>query len=78
MAAGPLSKGGLRAMVEKYLTEHPGESFGPPESARVSAGHNTLEKLVADGYAIKPREAPKRFAITPKTADDDAEPALKA
>ncbi|MFD5089879.1 hypothetical protein ACFWMR_04720 [Amycolatopsis thailandensis] len=83
-----LPKGGLRAMVEEYLTEHPGEDFGPAKigkdlSRSGGAVNNALEKLVADGYARKTCEAPKRFAINPDKTDvpntnNDAEPALKA
>ncbi len=84
-----LPKGGLRAMVEEYLTEHPGEDFGPAKigkdlSRSGGAVNNALEKLVADGYARKTCEAPKRFTINPDKTDvpntntDAAEPALKA
>ncbi len=84
-----LPKGGLRAMVEEYLTEHHGESFGPATigkdlSRSGGAVNNALEKLVTDGYAIKTCEAPKRFAINPdktdvpSTINDADEPALKA
>ncbi|OXM44512.1 hypothetical protein [Amycolatopsis alba] len=84
-----LPKGGLRAMVEEYLTEHQGEDFGPAKIGKDlgrsgGAVNNALEKLVADGYAIKTCEAPKRFAINPDKTDvpntntDAAEPALKA
>lgn len=64
-----LPKGGLRALVEEYLTDHPGESFGPANigkdlSRSGGAVNNALEKLVADGYAIKTCEAPKRFRIS--------------
>ena len=69
-----LRKGGLRALVEEYLTTHPGESFGPAKIGKdlVRSGgavNNALEKLVADGYAIKTCEAPKRFAIHPAKTD---------
>ncbi|QFU86746.1 hypothetical protein [Amycolatopsis sp. YIM 10] len=69
-----LPKGGLRALVEEYLTEHPGESFGPAKigndlSRSGGAVNNALEKLVTDGYAIKTCEAPKRFAINPDKTD---------
>jgi hypothetical protein len=74
-----LAKGGLRALVEEYLTEHPGESFGPAQIGKdlVRSGgavNNALEKLVADGYAIKTCEAPKRFAINPDKTDVPAAP----
>ncbi|VVJ22692.1 Uncharacterised protein [Amycolatopsis camponoti] len=69
-----LPKGGLRAMVEEYLTEHPHEDFGPAKigkelSRSGGAVNNALEKLVADGYAIKTCEAPKRFKINPDKVD---------
>ncbi|MBB5856430.1 hypothetical protein ACFQ05_26485 [Amycolatopsis umgeniensis] len=84
-----LPKGGLRAIVEEYLTEHPGEDFGPAKIGKNlgrsgGAVNNALEKLVADGYAIKTCEAPKRFAINPDKTDvpntvkGATEPALKA
>ncbi|MCR3721123.1 hypothetical protein LY15_003110 [Prauserella flava] len=65
-----LAKGGLRALVAAYLADHPGESFGP---ARIGtdlqrsggAVNNALEKLTAEGYAVKTCLAPKRFALNP-------------
>ncbi|MFE0025128.1 hypothetical protein [Amycolatopsis sp. NPDC059021] len=84
-----LPKGGLRDLVEKYLTEHPGESFGPAKIGKDlgrsgGAVNNALEKLVADGHARKTCEAPKRFAINPdktdvpKTTDGSGESAPNA
>ncbi|MBN6034135.1 hypothetical protein [Amycolatopsis sp. 195334CR] len=84
-----LPKGGLRALVEEYLTNHAGKSFGPAEigkdlSRSGGAVNNALEKLVTDGYAIKTCEAPKRFSINPDKTDvprmakDAAEPALES
>ncbi len=69
-----LPKGGLRALVEEYLTEHPGEGFGPAQIGKElgrsgGAVNNALERLVVDGYAIKTCEAPKRFAINPDKTD---------
>lgn len=69
-----LPKGGLRALVEEYLAEHPNESFGPAKigtdlGRSGGAVNNALEKLVADGYALKTCEAPKRFAINPDKTD---------
>lgn len=69
-----LGKGALRALVEDYLTAHPGESFGPTSIGRElgrsqGAVNNALEKMVTDGYAIKTCEAPKRFAINPEKTD---------
>ena len=67
-AKGRLRKGGLRALVEEYLTEHAGQSFGPAKIGKDlgrsgGAVNNALEKLTAEGYAIKTCEAPKRFTI---------------
>ncbi|MEU0511591.1 hypothetical protein [Amycolatopsis sp. NPDC006125] len=69
-----LPKGGLRALVEEYLTEHAGQSFGPAKIGKDlgrsgGAVNNALEKLTADGYAIKTCEAPKRFAINSAKTD---------
>ncbi len=75
--------------MEEYLTEHPGEDFGPAKIGKNlgrsgSAVNNALEKLVTDGYAVRVCEAPKRFAINPDKTDipntnnDATEPALKA
>jgi hypothetical protein len=74
-----LPKGGLRALVEEFLTEHPGEDFGPAKVGAVlgrsgGAVNNALERLVADGYAIKTCEAPKRFTINPDKTDVPAAP----
>ncbi|WP_432850640.1 hypothetical protein ACQPXB_08460 [Amycolatopsis sp. CA-161197] len=74
-----LPKGGLRALVEEYLTDHPGGSFGPAKIGRDlgrsgGAVNNALEKLVADGYAIKTCEAPKRFTINQDKTDVPATP----
>lgn len=65
---GPrLGSGALRGLIVDYLRDNPG-AHGPSAIAKVldrSAGavNNALEKLVADGYAIKTQQAPKRFAI---------------
>ncbi|WP_157183059.1 hypothetical protein [Sciscionella marina] len=61
-----LPKGGLRGLVEDYLADRPGQSFGPAQIGKDlarsgGAVNNALEKLVAQGYAIKTCEAPKRF-----------------
>ena len=69
-----LPKGGLRALVEEYLTDRPGEDFGPAKIGKDlgrsgGAVNNACEKLVADRYAIKTCEAPKRFAINPDKTD---------
>ncbi|SEB46552.1 hypothetical protein SAMN04489727_1969 [Amycolatopsis tolypomycina] len=69
-----LAKGALRGLVEEYLAERSGESFGPAQIGKDlgrsgGAVNNALEKLVADGYAIKTCEAPKRFTINPEKTD---------
>jgi hypothetical protein len=74
-----LAKGALRGLVEEYLAERPGESFGPAQIGKDllrsgGAVNNALEKLVADGYAIKTCEAPKRFAVNPAKTDVPAAP----
>ncbi|MEV0705808.1 MarR family transcriptional regulator [Saccharopolyspora sp. NPDC050389] len=64
---GPrLSKGELRGMVEDYLSDHPDEEFSPNTIGKAlhrSSGAitNALEKLVADGYALRAQDKPKRF-----------------
>ncbi|WP_216211120.1 hypothetical protein [Amycolatopsis aidingensis] len=74
MAKERLAKGALRGMVEDYLAEHPDDSFGPTKIGKDlnksgGAVNNALEKLVAEGYAIKTCEAPKRFQYKRQTAD---------
>jgi hypothetical protein len=69
-----LPKGGLRALVEDYLSEHPGESFGPAQIGKVlnrsgGAVSNALDTLEAKGYVIRTCPAPKRFAINPAKTD---------
>ncbi|UMP06687.1 hypothetical protein [Amycolatopsis sp. EV170708-02-1] len=49
-----LPKGDLRALVEEYLADHPGDAFGPARIGKDlgrsgGAVNNALEKLVADG-----------------------------
>ncbi|WP_378736137.1 hypothetical protein [Nocardia brasiliensis] len=63
-----LGKGVLRGMVEDFLTDCQGREFTPGEIAKDlerSAGaiHNALEKLVADGTAIRTCDAPKRYTL---------------
>jgi hypothetical protein len=66
-----LAPGALRGMVEDHLREHPGEEFGPTEIANALAGKssgavsNALDKLVADGTAVKTKDKPRRFALAP-------------
>ena len=64
-----LAPGGLRGLVEDYLHEHRGDSFSPNQIGKAlnrssGAVNNALEKLVADGYAVKAQDKPKRFAAT--------------
>lgn len=70
-----LAPGALRGMVEDYLREHSGQDSTPNVIGKAlarSAGavHNALEKLVADGYAVRTSDKPKRYALAP--ASDDA------
>ena len=65
-----LGKGALRGLVEDFLREHPGQEFGPTALSKAlhrSAGaiNNACEKLVAEGYAHRARQAPKRFTLDP-------------
>jgi hypothetical protein len=66
-----LSPGTLRGMVEDHLRDHPGEEFGPTAIAKALGGKssgavsNALDKLVADGTAVKTKESPRRFALAP-------------
>lgn len=70
---GPrLRKGELRSQVKDYLNNHRGKEFSPHAVGTAlnrSAGavHNALEKLVADGDAIRTQTTPKRFTA----ASDD-------
>ena len=66
-----LGKGALRGLVEDFLREHPGQEFGPTALSKAlhrSAGavNNACEKLVAEGYARRARQAPKRFTLAPE------------
>ncbi|GAA5097109.1 hypothetical protein [Nocardia iowensis] len=63
-----LGKGVLRGMVKELLTDCQGREFTPGDIAKDlerSAGaiHNALEKLVADGIAIRTCDAPKRYTL---------------
>ncbi|CAM3956729.1 hypothetical protein NONI108955_01445 [Nocardia ninae] len=63
-----LGKGALRGMIEDFLTDCKGREFTPSQLAKEldrSAGaiHNALEKLVAEGTAIRTCEAPKRYTL---------------
>ncbi len=70
--AGRLAPGALRGMVEDHLRDHPGDEFGPTAIAKALGGKssgavsNALDKLVADGTAVKTNESPRRFALAPE------------
>jgi hypothetical protein len=69
-----LASGALRGMVEDHLREHPSEEFGPTAIANALGGKssgavsNALDKLVADGVAVKTKDKPKRFMLNPAEA----------
>ncbi|MEU0470921.1 MarR family transcriptional regulator, partial [Amycolatopsis sp. NPDC006131] len=64
-----LAPGALRGMVEDYLRDHPGDEFGPVAIAKALGGKssgavsNALDKLVADGTAVRTKDKPRRFAL---------------
>lgn len=63
-----LAPGALRGQVEDWLRDHPSQSFGPTEISHKlgrSSGAiaNALEKLVADGVAVRTNTAPKRYRL---------------
>jgi predicted transcriptional regulator len=65
-----LAPGALRGLVEDYLRDHSSEEFSPNMIGTAlgrssGAVNNALEKLVENGYAVKTKEAPKRFALAP-------------
>lgn len=66
-----LAPGSLRGMVEDYLRDHPGEEFGPTAIANALGGKssgavsNALDKLVEAHTAVKTKDKPRRFALTP-------------
>ncbi|MEU0470905.1 MarR family transcriptional regulator, partial [Amycolatopsis sp. NPDC006131] len=66
-----LAPGALRGMVEDYLRDHPGDEFGPTAIAKALGGKssgavsNALDKLVADGTAVRTKDKPRRFALAP-------------
>lgn len=72
--AARLAPGALRGMVEDHLRDHPGEQFGPTAIANALGGKssgavsNALDKLVADGTAVKTQDKPRRFALAPAEA----------
>lgn len=65
---GRLAPGALRGLVEDYLREHTGEPIGPTRIGKAlkrssGAVANAVEKLVADGYAVRVTDKPKTYAI---------------
>ncbi|GAA2975902.1 MarR family transcriptional regulator [Actinokineospora diospyrosa] len=69
--AGRLASGALRGQVEDYLRDHPAQRFSPTEIARTLDGRsggavsNALDRLVADGVAVRVQDKPRRFALAP-------------
>ncbi|GAA3040854.1 winged helix-turn-helix domain-containing protein [Actinokineospora globicatena] len=69
--AARLAPGALRGQVEDYLRDHPAQRFSPTEIARALEGRsggavsNALDKLVADGVAVRVQDKPRRFALAP-------------
>ncbi|MGE0295272.1 hypothetical protein [Pseudonocardia sp.] len=68
-----LAAGALRGLVEEFLTDHPGE-HGSVEIGRAigrssGAVANALERLVADGWAERTGDRPKRYRATGTGAD---------
>lgn len=76
-----LAPGALRGMVEDHLRDHPGEQFSPTAIAKALGGKssgavsNALDKLVADGVAVKTQDKPRRFALAPAEEEAAAAPA---
>ncbi|PXY18285.1 MarR family transcriptional regulator [Prauserella flavalba] len=76
-----LAPGALRGMVEDHLRDHPGEQFSPTAIAKALGGKssgavsNALDKLVADGVAVKTQDKPRRFALAPAEQEAAAAPA---
>ncbi|GLY71670.1 MarR family transcriptional regulator [Amycolatopsis taiwanensis] len=76
-----LAPGALRGMVEDYLRDHPGEEFGPTAIAKALGGKssgavsNVLDKLVANGTAVRTNDKPRRFALAPAEQRTTAMPA---
>lgn len=70
-----LAPGALRGMVEDFLRTNPGEEFGPTAIANALGGKssgavsNALDKLVETKTAVRTKESPRRFALTPAEAD---------
>ncbi|NUT91994.1 MAG: hypothetical protein HOY78_08170 [Saccharothrix sp.] len=65
---GRLAPGALRGLVEGYLREHAGEAIGPNRIGKAlkrssGAVANAVEKLVADGCAVRVTDKPKTYAI---------------
>lgn len=63
-----LAPGALRGQVEDWLRDHPDQNFGPTEIGRKllrssGAVANALEKLVANGVAVRTSDKPKRYQL---------------
>lgn len=63
-----LAPGALRGQVEDWLRDHPNQEFGPTEIGRKlvrssGAVANALDKLVADGVAVRTSDKPKRYQL---------------
>lgn len=67
---GPrLAKGALHGLVEDFLSEHPGEAFGPSAIGKAlgrssGAVANALDRLVEKKVAVLTSEKPRRFTST--------------
>jgi hypothetical protein len=76
-----LAPGALRGMVEDWLRDHPSEQVGPTAIAKALGGKssgavsNALDKLVADGVAVKAQDKPRRFGLAPAQQEAAASPA---
>ncbi|MEV6602753.1 MarR family transcriptional regulator [Kutzneria sp. NPDC051319] len=76
-----LAPGALRGMVEDWLRDHPSEQVSPTAIAKALGGKssgavsNALDKLVADGVAVKTQDKPRRFGLAPAQQEAAAPPA---
>ncbi|MCE7010085.1 MarR family transcriptional regulator [Kibdelosporangium philippinense] len=75
-----LAPGALCGMVEDYLRDHPSEEFGPVAVANGLGGKssgavsNALDKLVRVGIAVKTKDKPRRFMLSPAEATAPTSP----
>jgi hypothetical protein len=72
--AARLRKGALRGIVEDFLRDHPAEEFTPHAigaALHKSAGavFNALEKLIAEEWAVRTTNAPKRYRYHERDTD---------